>query len=166
MRDNTQGQIGRDRAGVCEPLAERRWHVHRTPFHLFRRQATMARRLRTGRLRLDDFPPGDFTAVLHIISPLIPLLSIGKRPNLRPFLPAIDTALRRAFIKSRKRLPPHMAAIDTALRRAFIKSAQAAAAGYGGTEGTAAAEGRRSPCPAPIRRETLLNQGFRNTLRR
>ena len=58
---------------------------------------------------LDDFPPGDFTAVLHIISPLIPLLSIGKRPNLRPFLPAIDTALRRAFIKSRKRLPPDMA---------------------------------------------------------
>jgi hypothetical protein len=57
---------------------------------------------------LDDWPLGDFTATLHIISPFIPLLSIGKRPDLRPFLPAIDTALRRAFIKSRKRLPLDM----------------------------------------------------------
>jgi hypothetical protein len=45
---------------------------------------------------------------MHIVSPLIPMLSIGKRPNLRPFLAGIDTALRRAFKRSRDRLPPDM----------------------------------------------------------
>jgi hypothetical protein len=58
---------------------------------------------------LDNWPLGDFTAVLHIISPLVPLLSTGKRPNLKHFKSAIDLALRRAFIKSRKRLPPEPA---------------------------------------------------------
>jgi hypothetical protein len=43
-----------------------------------------------------------------VVSPLIPLLSIGKRPNFQPFLKAIATALRRAFVKSRDRLPPDM----------------------------------------------------------
>ena len=56
----------------------------------------------------DDFPPGDFTAVLHIISPFIPLLSIGKRPNLEPFMPTIAEALRRAFKRSRDQLPLDM----------------------------------------------------------
>lgn len=53
----------------------------------------------------DDWPLGDFRANIHVISPLIPLLSIGKRPNFRSFLAAISTALRRAFVKSRDRLP-------------------------------------------------------------
>jgi hypothetical protein len=54
---------------------------------------------------IDDFPLGDFRASLHIISPLIPPLSIGKRPNLEPFMPAITVALRRAFKRSRDQLP-------------------------------------------------------------
>jgi hypothetical protein len=52
------------------------------------------------------WPLGDFRTILHIVSPFIPLLSTGKRPNLRPFRTAIETAVRRAFIKSRHRLPP------------------------------------------------------------
>jgi hypothetical protein len=56
----------------------------------------------------DDWPLGDFRANVHIISPLIPLLSIGKRPNFRVFRTAINTALRRAFVKSRDRLPLDM----------------------------------------------------------
>ncbi len=56
----------------------------------------------------EDWPLGDFRAVLHVISPFIPLLSIGKRPNFQPFLSTIESALRRAFIKSRDRLPPDM----------------------------------------------------------
>ncbi len=57
---------------------------------------------------IKNFPLGDFTADLHIISPLIPLLSIGKRPDLGNFLPAIETALRRAVTKSRDKLPLDM----------------------------------------------------------
>jgi hypothetical protein len=56
----------------------------------------------------DDWPLGDFRASVHVISPLIPLLSIGKRPNFQPFLTAISSALRRAFVKSRDRLPLDM----------------------------------------------------------
>jgi hypothetical protein len=55
-----------------------------------------------------DFPLGDFRAALHITSPYIPLLSIGKRPNLEPFMPAIMEALRRAFTRSRDLLPLDM----------------------------------------------------------
>jgi hypothetical protein len=57
---------------------------------------------------IDDFPQGDFTADLHIVSPYIPLFSVGKRPNLRHFATAIETALRRAVKRSRDRLPPDM----------------------------------------------------------
>ena len=55
-----------------------------------------------------DLPLGDFRAVLHIVSPYIPLLSIGKRPNLAPFMPAIADALRRACKRSRDLLPLDM----------------------------------------------------------
>jgi hypothetical protein len=57
---------------------------------------------------IDDFPLGDLRVSLHIVSPLIPLLSIGKRPNLEPFMPAIAEALRRAFKRSRDQLPLDM----------------------------------------------------------
>ena len=57
---------------------------------------------------IDDFPLGDFRVSLHIISPFIPLLSIGKRPNLEPFMPAIADVLRRAFRRSRDQLPLDM----------------------------------------------------------
>ena len=57
---------------------------------------------------IDDLPLGDFRAVLHIISPYIPLLSVGKRPDLEPFMPAIADALRRAFKRSRDQLPLDM----------------------------------------------------------
>jgi hypothetical protein len=57
---------------------------------------------------IGDLPLGDFRASLHIISPFIPLLSIGKRPNLEPFMPAIAEALRRAFKRSRDQLPLDM----------------------------------------------------------
>jgi hypothetical protein len=57
---------------------------------------------------IDDFSLGDFRTHLHIVSPLIPILSIGKRPNLRPFKAAIETALRRAMKLSRDRLPLDM----------------------------------------------------------
>ncbi len=57
--------------------------------------------------------PDDLAALFsihrpHIVSPLIPLLSTGKRPDLGRFEPAIDTAIRRALERSRDRLPPDM----------------------------------------------------------
>ena len=49
---------------------------------------------------------GDCSIVLHVTSPLIPISSIGKRPDLSPFQAAIGAAIRQAFARSRNRLPP------------------------------------------------------------
>jgi hypothetical protein len=49
---------------------------------------------------------GDCSIVLHVTSPLIPILSIGKRPNLSVFQPDISEAIRLAFNRSRDKLAP------------------------------------------------------------
>jgi Histidine kinase-, DNA gyrase B-, and HSP90-like ATPase len=43
---------------------------------------------------------------LNVTSPLIPISSIGKRPNLKVFAPLISEAIRLAFNRSRKLLGP------------------------------------------------------------
>jgi hypothetical protein len=49
---------------------------------------------------------GDRSIVLHVTSPLIPILSIGKRPNLSVFQPEISEVIRLAFNRSRDKLAP------------------------------------------------------------
>ena len=41
----------------------------------------------------------------NITSPLIPISSIGKRPDLKPFFPMMSEAIRLAFNRSRRLLP-------------------------------------------------------------
>ena len=53
-----------------------------------------------------ELPRGDCSIVLHVTSPLIPISSIGKRPDLSPFQAAIGAAIRQAFMRCRNRLPP------------------------------------------------------------
>jgi DNA topoisomerase VI subunit B len=54
-----------------------------------------------------DLASGDCDIILHITSPLIPISSIGKRPDLSIFGEEICEAIRLAFNKSRNRLPPN-----------------------------------------------------------
>ncbi|MGD0109757.1 MAG: hypothetical protein ABSC06_37890 [Rhodopila sp.] len=51
---------------------------------------------------------GACSIVLHITAPFIPLLALGKRPDLCVFQIAICEAIRLAFNRSRKRLPPDL----------------------------------------------------------
>ena len=53
-----------------------------------------------------DLPTGDCTIILNITSPLIPISSIGKRPNLKVFSALISEAIRLAFNRGRSLLPP------------------------------------------------------------
>jgi hypothetical protein len=53
-----------------------------------------------------ELPKGDCEIHLHITSPLIPTVSIGKRPDLSCFSDEIAGAIRQAFTRSRNRLPP------------------------------------------------------------
>lgn len=53
-----------------------------------------------------DLPTGDCSVVLNITAPLIPISSIGKRPNLRVFSSLISEAIHLAFNRGRNLLPP------------------------------------------------------------
>ncbi len=49
---------------------------------------------------------GACSIVIHITAPFIPLLSLGKLPDLSVFEKEINEAIRLAFNRSRRRLPP------------------------------------------------------------
>jgi DNA topoisomerase VI subunit B len=55
---------------------------------------------------LIELPRGDCLINLNITSPLIPISSIGKRPDLSVFKDEIGEAIRLAFNRSRNQLPP------------------------------------------------------------
>jgi hypothetical protein len=55
--------------------------------------------------KTSNLPPGSAFIVVHVTAPLIPISSIGKRPDLSSFQTEIGEAIRLAFIRSRNRLP-------------------------------------------------------------
>ena len=58
------------------------------------------------RWAFDDMPDGDCEIALHVASPFVPILSIGKRPDLGWFASGLADAIRKALTRSRLGLPP------------------------------------------------------------